>query len=169
MEEDLITHIGLDNNQEPVNFMIRLSKIIATVCGIGFIKKGGGTVASIAYCIVWFWVSYFSINLQIFLLLFLLIAGVWSSAVVEKIWGEDNFRIVVDEVAGMMIALLFVPVKIQYVITALVLFRFFDILKPLGIKRMEKFPSGWGVMADDVLSGIYALVIMQTVITLKLF
>lgn len=149
--------------------MIRLSKIIATVCGIGFIKKGGGTVASIAYCIVWFWVPYFSINLQIFLLLLLLIVGVWSASEVEKIWGEDNFRIVIDEVAGMMIALLFVPVKIQYLITALVLFRFFDILKPLGIKRMEKFPSGWGVMADDVLSGIYALVIMQTVITLKLF
>jgi phosphatidylglycerophosphatase A len=77
--------------------------------------------------------------------------------------------VVIDEVAGMMIALLFVPVKVKYVITALVLFRFFDILKPLGIKKMEKFPSGWGVMADDILSGIYTLVIIQTVIKLKLF
>lgn len=149
--------------------MIILNKIIATVCGIGFIKKGGGTIASIAYCIVWFWVPCFSLNLQIFSLLFVLIAGVWSAARVEKIWGQDNFRIVVDEVAGMMIALLFVPQKMEYVITALVLFRFFDILKPLGIKKMEKIPSGWGVMADDVLSGIYTLAIMQIVITLKLF
>lgn len=149
--------------------MIELSKIIATVCGIGFIKKGGGTIASIAYCSIWFWVPDFSTFLQISLLIAVFIAGVWSSARVEKIWGQDNFRIVIDEVAGMMIALLFVPVKIEYIITALVLFRFFDILKPLGIKKMERFPSGWGVMADDVLSGIYALIIMQAVVTLKLF
>lgn len=149
--------------------MIRLSKIIATVCGIGFIKKGGGTVASVVYCIVWFLIPGFSPGLQISLLMLVLIAGIVSSGMLEKVWGKDNFRIVIDEVAGMMIALLFVPVKIEYVITALVLFRFFDILKPLGIKRMEKFPSGWGVMADDVLSGVYALVIIQTVITLKLF
>lgn len=149
--------------------MIKLSKIIATVCGIGFLKKGGGTVASVAYCIAWFLIPGFSAGLQISLLIAVLIAGVWSSAMVEKIWGQDNFRIVIDEVAGMIIALLFVPVKIEYVITALVLFRFFDILKPLGIKKTEKFHSGWGVMADDVLSGIYALIIMQTVVTLKLF
>lgn len=149
--------------------MIKLSKIIATVGGIGFIRKGGGTVASILYCIVWILIPGFSPVLQISLLIAVLITGVWSSAVVEKIWGEDNFRIVIDEVAGMMIALLFVPVKIEYAITSLVLFRFFDILKPLGIKKMEKFPSGWGVMADDVLSGFYALIIIQTVITLKLF
>lgn len=149
--------------------MIKLSKIIATVCGIGLIKKGGGTITSIAYCIVWFLVPNFTPGLQFFILLLVLTGGVWSAAVVEKIWGQDNFRIVIDEVAGMMIALLFVPVKIEYVITSLILFRSFDILKPLGIKKMEKLPSGWGVMADDVLSGVYALIIVQTVITLKLF
>lgn len=151
------------------NIMIKLSKIIATVCGIGLIKKGGGTIASIVYCIIWLLAPDFTPGLQSLLLLLVLITGVWSSAVVEKIWGQDNFKIVIDEVAGMMIALLFVPVKIEYVITSLILFRFFDILKPLGIKKMEKLSSGWGVMADDVLSGIYALVIMQTVIILKLF
>ncbi len=149
--------------------MMNLCKIIASVFGIGYIQKGGGTIASIAYCIVWFLVSNFTSGFQFLLLLFVLLTGLWSSAMVEKIWGKDNFRVVIDELAGMMIALLFVPAKVECVISALVLFRFFDILKPLGIKRMEKFPSGWGVMADDVLSGIYALVIMQTVITLKLF
>lgn len=149
--------------------MIKLSKIIASVCGIGFIGKGGGTVASVFYCIVWFLLPGFSPVLQISLLIIVLITGVWSSAMVEKIWGHDSSRIVIDEVAGMLIALLFVPVKIEYVLAALILFRFFDILKPLGIKKMEKLPSGWGVMADDVLSGIYAFVVIQAVITLKLF
>lgn len=143
--------------------------MIASVGGIGFIRKGGGTVAAVVYCIIWFLVPGFSSVLQMALLVVVLIIGVWSSAMVEKVWGHDSSRIVIDEVAGMMIALLFVPVKMEYVIAALILFRFFDILKPLGIKRMEKLPSGWGAMADDVLSGIYAFVIMQAVIALKLF
>jgi len=149
--------------------MINLCKAIATVCGIGYIKKGGGTAAAAVYCFAWFFIPGFSPWIQLLLLLLVLILGVWTAAVLEKIWGKDSSRIVIDEVAGMMIALLFIPVKIEYVITALVLFRFFDILKPLGIKSMEKLPSGWGVMADDVLSGIYALLILQTLITLKLF
>lgn len=95
--------------------MIELSKIIATVCGIGFIKKGRGTIASIAYCIIWFSVPDFSPGLQMSLLITVFITGVWSSARVEIIWGQDNIRIMIDEVAGMMIALLFVPVKIGYV------------------------------------------------------
>ncbi|MEO6845101.1 MAG: phosphatidylglycerophosphatase A [Ginsengibacter sp.] len=149
--------------------MIRLSKIIATVFGIGFLPKGGGTAASALYCLVWTIFPHRFFSLELLLILFVVTIGIWSASKVEAVWGVDSSKVVIDEVAGMMIALLFVPIKIRYVITALVLFRFFDILKPLGIKRMEKFPSGWGVMADDVLSGIYALVIMQTVITLKLF
>jgi len=149
--------------------MIKISKIIATVCGIGFINKGGGTVASVAYCIVWFLLPEFSFVAQILLIILLLISGVWSATEVEKMWGKDNYRIVIDEVAGMMIALLCIPGKIKYVLAALVLFRLFDILKPLGIQKMESLPAGCGVMADDVLAGIYSLVILHLAIAIKLF
>lgn len=148
---------------------MNLPKAIATVFGIGFLPKGGGTAASAVYCLVWIIFPHRFFILEILLTLFVVTIGVWSASKVETIWGIDSSKVVIDEVAGMMIALLFVPVKIKYVITALALFRFFDILKPLGIKKMEEFPSGWGVMADDILSGIYALVVIQTVITLKLF
>ena len=149
--------------------MIKISKIIATVCGIGFIKKGSGTVAAIMYCIVWFLLADFSHVAQVFLLILILIAGVLSATEVEKIWGKDSYRVVIDEVAGMIIALLFIPREIKYVLAALALFRFFDILKPLGIKKMERLPVGWGVMADDVLAGIYSLVILHLAIAIKLF
>ena len=149
--------------------MIKISKIIATVCGIGFIKKGSGTVAAIMYCMVWFLLPHFSHVEQIFLLTLILIAGVLSATEVEKIWGKDSYRVVIDEVAGMIIALLFIPREIKYVLAALALFRFFDILKPLGIKKMERLPVGWGVMADDVLAGIYSLVILHLAIAIKLF
>jgi phosphatidylglycerophosphatase A len=149
--------------------MIKINKIIATVFGIGYIKKGGGTVAAVVYCIIWFLVPHFSQVMSIFLLILILITGVWSATEVEKIWGKDSYRIVIDEVAGMIIALLFIPEKIKYVLVALALFRFFDILKPMGIKKMESLPSGVGVMADDVLAGIYSLGILHLAIAIKLF
>ncbi len=90
--------------------------------------------------------------------------GIKSANEVEVLWGKDHGRVVIDEVAGMCITLLFVPVTIKFVLIGLVLFRFFDILKPLGIRQLEKLPGGWGVMADDVLAGIYANIVLQILI-----
>ncbi|SDG58272.1 phosphatidylglycerophosphatase A [Pedobacter terrae] len=95
--------------------------------------------------------------------------GVMSADRVEEIWGKDHNRVVIDEVAGMCITLLFVPLKWQYTLIGLVLFRFFDILKPFGIRKLEELPGGWGVMADDVLAGIYANVILQLVVVFDFF
>ncbi|MFD2146419.1 phosphatidylglycerophosphatase A [Mucilaginibacter antarcticus] len=95
--------------------------------------------------------------------------GVWSGNKVEPLWGKDHSRVVIDELAGMFISLLFVPVTIPYLIAGFVLFRFFDIVKPLYIRRLEALPGGWGVMADDVLAGVYASLILQIIICLGLF
>jgi phosphatidylglycerophosphatase A len=64
----------------------------------------------------------------------------------------------------MCISLLFVPVTIKYVIIGFVLFRFNDIVKPLFIKKAEALPGGWGVMADDVLAGVFANIILQMIV-----
>ncbi|MEO6981354.1 MAG: phosphatidylglycerophosphatase A, partial [Mucilaginibacter sp.] len=77
--------------------------------------------------------------------------------------------VVIDEVAGMCISLLFTPVELKYVITALVLFRFFDIVKPLFIRKMEKVPSGWGIMMDDVLAGVYTNLPVLAVVGFNLY
>ena len=150
--------------------MIKLHKLIATFLGIGYIGKGGGTVASLALCVIWvfapdkilthFW--------QVIMVGVILVAGTWSGNVVHHIWGKDGSKVVIDEVAGMMITLLFLPVNLKYVICGLVLFRFFDIAKPLYIKKMEMLPKGWGVMADDVLAGLYARIIMQVALVFGL-
>jgi phosphatidylglycerophosphatase A len=95
-----------------------------------------------------------------------IIIGIWSAGVVENDWGKDSSRVVIDEVAGMCIGLLFVPVNVKWMITALLLFRFFDIVKPLYIRRLEKLPGGWGVMADDILAGIYSNIVLQVIIHL---
>lgn len=150
--------------------MIKLHKLIATVLGIGYVGKGGGTVAALALCIIWMLIPAAVSNYwQVLLTLIVCTAGVWSGNVVDAIWGKDSSKVVIDEVAGMMITLLFIPVTIKYVLTGLILFRFFDIAKPLFIRKMEVLPKGWGVMADDVLAGIYAHIVLLIIVHLNLF
>jgi phosphatidylglycerophosphatase A len=143
-------------------------KAIATAFGIGYINRGAGTVASIAYCIVWYWQPEHSLVWQCLSVALVLIVGYWSAGVVEKWWGKDNNKVVIDEVTGMMVALLSIPVSINNAIVAFILFRFFDIVKPLGIRRLEKLPSGLGVMADDFVAGLYSLIILKVFIAIDL-
>ena len=89
-----------------------------------------------------------------------LLLGVYSSNKLIADWGKDPSRIVIDEVVGMWIAMLFVPNNYIALLLAFVLFRFFDIVKPLFIKRLEKINGGWGIMLDDVAAGIYANIIV---------
>ncbi|MCW3079390.1 phosphatidylglycerophosphatase A [Segetibacter sp.] len=151
--------------------MIKLHKLIATFFGIGYVGKGGGTVASVVLCLIWLIIpeKAFTITFQIFLATVVCVAGVWSGNVVDKVWGKDSSKVVIDEVAGMIVTLIFLPVTLQYVLTGLVLFRFFDIAKPLFIKKMEALPKGWGVMADDVLAGLYAHALLMVIVECKLF
>ena len=93
--------------------------------------------------------------------------GVYTAGQVEAGWGKDSYRVVIDEVAGMAVTLLAIPVTWQYVGIGLVLFRFFDIAKPLFIRKMEKLRGGWGVMMDDMLAGVYANLLLQIVVLLK--
>lgn len=141
---------------------MHIHKLIASVAGIGYLK-GGGTVAALTYCIIWFLLpaGYSSGYWQVVTTVLLVVIGVWSANDVESSWGKDSSKVVIDEVAGMAIALLFVQHTIFFAFCSLVLFRFFDIVKPLGIRHMEKWKSGWGVMADDVLAGMYALVVLH--------
>ena len=76
---------------------------------------------------------------------------------------------VIDEVAGMAITLLFIPPTWQNIVAGFILFRFFDILKPLGIKRMEKMKNGWGIMLDDILAGIYSTIVLHLLIFYKIW
>ena len=150
--------------------MPRIHQLISTCLGIGYIPKGGGTVAAVACCIAWYF-AWTNGNehfwTPVLVTLAILAIGVWSSGKMEALWGKDSYRVVIDEVAGMCLTLLFVPVRWQYVLIGLVLFRFFDIAKPLYIRKMEALDGGWGVMMDDVLAGAYSNLILQLIVHAK--
>lgn len=148
-------------------FPLHTMKIIASIFGIGYIGKGGGTVAAIAAALLWYCLQ-LNIGQQIILVIVTMILGVWAGNVVEKDWGKDSSKVVIDEVIGLFIAMLFIPANsIPLLIIGLILFRFFDIAKPLGVRRMEHLKGGWGVMMDDVLAGVYANIILQVIVFSK--
>jgi phosphatidylglycerophosphatase A len=147
-----------------------MHKLIATGLGIGYIRKGGGTVASVMCCAVWYMTQLnathpggFMFFLPVLITVVLTVIGIWSATVVEQHWGKDNYRVVIDEIVGMCISLLFVPITGKSLLTGLFLFRLFDIAKPLGIRKLEQLKGGWGVMLDDILAGLYANVLLQVV------
>jgi phosphatidylglycerophosphatase A len=93
------------------------------------------------------------------------VAGTWASSVSEKYWGKDPVIACADETVGQWISLLPVAPFCPWweILLSLALFRFFDIAKPLGIRAMERLPRGYGMMADDILAGIYSAVIILVV------
>ena len=150
--------------------MIKVHKLFAGCLGIGY-AKGGGTLAAIFCCACW-WLVQADGNfnpLMVGVTAVVTLAGAWSASMVEPYWGKDSSRIVIDEAAGMCISLLFVPVTVTYLLAGLVLFRFFDIVKPLYIRRAESLPRGWGVMMDDVLAGVYTNILLQVIIYFTIF
>lgn len=147
-------------------------KLIATGLGIGYIGKGAGTAAAFATALLWYLLLSDSINssfaIPLFITFVIIALGIWSANQVEALWGKDHNRVVIDEVAGMCISLLFIPVSVKYIVIGFLLFRFFDIAKPLFIRKMESLNGGWGVMADDVLAGIYSNLILQLLVLTSL-
>lgn len=148
--------------------MPAIHRVIACGFGSGYSPVAPGTAGSLLALLAW-WVcallldearSLFFCTLA-FVVVFTVL-GVWSAGIAEKYWGKDPSRVVIDEMVGMWIALLAAGGHREwgYMAAAFLLFRFFDIVKPFGIRKMEKLPSGYGVMADDILSGIYSLIIL---------
>lgn len=146
------------------------AKLISTCLGIGYIRKGAGTVAAFIGCIAWYFIQVRGVNavFDLVAILLLSIIGIWSASIVEAEWGKDSNRVVIDELLGMCISLFLVPVELKYIALAFILFRFFDIVKPLYIRKAEALPGGWGVMADDVLAGIYSNILLHIVLKMGL-
>lgn len=147
--------------------------IIGTGFGSGFWPWGPGTAGALLATVMWLAFSLFLNASELFFLtLFLAIVftalGTWATARLQPFWGEDPKKVVVDEMVGVWIPLLASPVGYYsisgeewcYAAASFVLFRFFDILKPLGIRKLDRHHGAFFVMADDILAGIYSLIII---------
>lgn len=144
-----------------------LPKLIATSLGVGFLPWAPGTWGAILAIILWLplylWASAaVTLTVTALAVIVLTVAGTWASSVSERYWGKDPVIACVDETVGQWISLLPVIPACPWweILLSLVLFRFFDIAKPLGIRSMERLPRGYGMMADDILAGVYSAAIL---------
>ena len=142
-------------------------RMIATSFGAGFLPVCPGTWGSLAAIVLWLplyvWASpTVTLWVTAAAVLVFTFAGTWASDVAERYWGKDPVVACVDETVGQWISLLpLVPACPWWeILVSLALFRFFDIFKPLGIRTMERLPRGYGMMADDILAGIYSAAIL---------
>jgi len=94
------------------------------------------------------------------------IVGTWAAHVVERALGDkDPGVIVVDEVAGMTLSVLALPLTLPVLLAAFVLFRIFDVVKPFPANRAQALPGGVGVMIDDLIAGLYTLLVLMALRT----
>ncbi|MDO6693960.1 phosphatidylglycerophosphatase A [Aliiglaciecola sp. 3_MG-2023] len=149
---------------------VRLSNpahFLALGAGSGLAAKMPGTFGTLAAVpLVWLLLETVSLNVYIFLCLIASVAGIWICGKTADDMGvHDDSSIVWDEVAGMMITMIAVPLSWQTMLAGFVLFRIFDILKPWPISYLDKYVhGGFGIMADDVLAGIAALVSLHLLV-----
>jgi phosphatidylglycerophosphatase A len=145
-----------------------LSIWIATGLGAGYFPVAPGTAGSavgLALVIALRQTSLGRLGLSVTLASFaglLFVLGVWSAGKAEKVFGRvDPGQVVIDEVVGQIITFVATPrITWMGLIAGFILFRAFDILKPFPARRAERFPGGWGIMLDDVVAGLYSLIVL---------
>ena len=141
--------------------------LVATFFGIGHLWPGPGTYAAGVTVLLWWVASHFIapawlIPAEIILSIAITLLGIAPSTTVARESGDkDPGFVVIDEVAGQMIALIGTPLQWKYLMVSFSLFRGFDIVKPYPRRRLERLPEGTGIMMDDVGAGIYALLLLQ--------
>lgn len=143
----------------PINF-------IASLLGTGYLPKMPGTWGSLfslaIYLLLpeaWFmdlarW--WFTMAFAGFILF-----SVWISTLAERRLGHDAPQIVIDEMCGFFVSVLWLPKTVMLGIWAFILFRAFDIIKPWWVGKAQNLPRGWGVVVDDLVAGIFANLILQ--------
>ena len=144
---------------------------IGTFFGAGLLKPGPGTYGSIAAVLLWYAAAHilhpapFALAVgPTIAAIFATLIGIPAATIVANESGrEDPGHVVIDEVAGQLIALIALPADWQHAALSLILFRLFDIFKPPPIRQLERLPAGTGIMLDDVAAGLFALAVAQLI------
>ena len=130
---------------------------VATAGGVGLAPLAPGTFGSLAGVALWALLARAGAAALALGIALVVPLGIWSAGRAQALWGRhDDGRIVIDEVAGQLLALAFLPLRLEVALTGFALFRLFDIWKPGLIRRAERWPGGLGVVADDLVAGLLA-------------
>jgi len=135
---------------------------IATGAGSGYAPMASGTFGSMVGLLLWLALAGQGLWLYLLAVAIVTGIGIWAAGRAQEIFKRhDDGRITIDEVAGMLVSLIWLPARIEVVVAAFLLFRIFDIWKPPPAHAAERLPGGVGVMADDLVAGLYANLVGQ--------
>jgi len=143
------------------------ARLVATFFGVGRLRPGPGSWGSAVTVLFWAALAYFiaptlRVPLAIGLAVLITLIGIPAATRVARASGaKDPQFVVIDEVAGQMVALIAVPLAWKTFLAGFILFRIFDILKPPPVRQLERLPEGAGIVLDDIGAGLYALAVMQ--------
>jgi len=144
-------------------------KALSTFFGVGFLPLMPGTFASLAGLLIYFLVKD---NLVVFILTAILLTftGFLVSGAAEGIFKiKDPGYVVIDEVAGMLLSLLFIPYDIKWVIAAFLIFRALDTMKPYPAGQIQEIKGSTGIMLDDIIAAAYTNILLQVVVRIPSF
>ena len=141
----------------------KVCKFFATLGPIGYLPAPG-TMASAAVLIALYFIKPCSgFCCYTFLVLISIIISFFIIEWTQRYYKlGDASEIVIDEYVGALIAIMFLPVTIPVYMAAFIMFRFFDIYKPLGIRKIEELPGAFGVLFDDVVAGVYSWIVVYS-------
>lgn len=142
----------------------KINHFFATGFYSGHLPAAPGSWGSLLMVVLLF---FFPVLNNIYLLSALCIGGVAIANFEEKQTGiKDDSRIVIDEMAGQLLTFYSLKITVPVLIGGFILFRIFDITKPLLIDKVQNLASGWGVMLDDILAGLTSLIILKIIIAI---
>jgi phosphatidylglycerophosphatase A len=142
--------------------MKRVALFIATTGGAGFSPFAPGTAGSAVGAVAFWFTRQWPLLWQIALIVVISAVGTWAAGVAARHFGrEDPGQVVVDEVAGQMLTLVATGAGAAGTVLGFFVFRALDIVKPWPANRFEQFPGGIGIMADDLMAGVYGNIVLQ--------
>lgn len=143
-----------------------LEKILGTFFYTGYLPKMPGTFTSFFAMLLFLIPGFENPTLLMILISLFMGIGVVIGSKFESVHGKDPSIFTLDEVVGTWISLLFVKKTFYFILLAFVIWRILDIVKPFPANIAEKIKGGWGIMLDDVIAGVYTLLIMIALINL---
>jgi len=141
-----------------------LERLLGSGFFSGYIPIAPGTFGSLVALAIYLIPGFENPTILLTLISLFSIIGIYTGNKFEKVYGKDPAQCTIDEMVGMWITLLFIPKYIWYILIAFIIWRILDIIKPFPANIVEKIKGGWGIMLDDIVAGIYSLILVHIII-----
>ncbi len=141
--------------------------IVSSFFYLGYSPIAPGTVGTLGGVFIYGLEKYFHLNLgiELFIIFFIFILGVFVSSQTEKFLNKkDPSEVVIDEVMGFLITMFMIPFSWTALVVGFIFNRILDIWKPFPVRQSQILPGGWGIMVDDVISSVYANLLLRVVL-----